>query len=178
MQSKKYKFLDTEFEVEEDVLKISRAWNPLQRYFDTVLKMFTESVDMSASDSYNEKIKEIQFLIDKDSRDLTVLLDETIPNEKLIEQCKEAIEKNKSELEKIETEMRSDENVIKQQNEWLNQVNYASKELLDSELIPGFLDKYLIGDTSKLDYKDWGIKDFISEVVGDLYTAMSEKKKR
>lgn len=178
MQSKKYKFLDTEFETQKNVLAISRAWNPLQMYFDTVLKMYTENVDMSAINSYNDRLREFQEMIDKDTRDLTALLDEPEPNKQLIQQVNDAIDKSKSEVEKIETEMSKDENVIKQQKEWLSQVNNASKQLLCSEMIPAFLDEYLIGDTSKLDYEKWEIQDFISEVIGDLFTAMSEKKKR
>lgn len=171
--SKSYFFNGVEFKTEKNVLKIQNAWLPLKIYYDKVVNMFASEVDMSAVNVYRDRIKKIVEEKDiPDNKDLLALESETVKNEPLIKQVKESIAKNKTDIENIEKELLADEKAQAQQSEYNKALENAIQYLLCSDIIPEFLDKYLIGDKSKLDYENPEMITFINEVVGDFFLLM------
>lgn len=170
MQNKTYKFGETEFQVQRNVLKIQNAWLPVAMYFEKLVEMYTAECDMSVVNEYKQRLKDIADKDKQDKSDLAKLQSEEIPNTEIIERVNKQIELNKTELEKITDGFSKNETALKQQSEYNRMFNYAIQSLITSyDVIKGFLEGYLIGDINKLNYEDESIIEFIGEVIGDFF---------
>ena len=168
--SKSYIFNDTTFTTERNVLKVQNAWLPLAMYFDEILKMYTEGLESKELNGYKVRLSDITAKDKQDKSDLVKLQSEETPNTEIIERINKQIEFNASELVIINDEFSKDETALKQQAEYNRMFNYAIQSLITSyDVIKGFLEGYLIGDLSKLDYEDESIIEFIGEVIGDFF---------
>ncbi len=173
MQSKVYKFKDTEFTVQKNVLKIQNAWLPVAMYFENLIKMYTAECDMSAVNSYKDRLKELNI---KDAQDKSDIQKPDLDSD-VIARIQSQIEKNKIELDKINSEFESDVAAKEQQSEYNRMFNYAIQSLITSyDVVNGFLQSYLIGDYSKLDYEDESIIEFIGEVIGDFFLSKNTNR--
>ena len=169
-QSKTYKFGETEFQVQRNVLKIQNAWLPVAMYFEKLVEMYTAECDMTAANVYKDRLKDLADKDKQDKSDLVKLQSEETPNTEIIERINKQIEFNASELVIINDEFSKDETALKQQAEYNRMFNYAIQSLITSyDVIKGFLEGYLIGDLSKLNYEDESIIEFIGEVIGDFF---------
>lgn len=176
-QSKIYTFNGTEFQTERNVLKVQNAWLPLAIYFDEILKMYTEGLESKELDGYKVRLTDITAKDKQDQSDLKKLQSEETPNVELIERINNQIEKNKSELDKINSEYEWDETAKAQQDEYNKKLAYAFQFLVSSyEMIQGFLNVYLIGDKSKLDYEDSEIIPFVEKVITDFFLYKMQNK--
>lgn len=169
-QSKTYTFNGVEFQTERNVLKVQNAWLPLAMYFDEILKMYTEGLESKELDGYKVRLSEITAKDKQDKSDLKKLQSEETPNTELIERVEKQIELNKAELDKINSEYEADETAKAQQEEYNKKLAYAFQSLISSyEMIKGFLNVYLIGDKSKLDFEDSEIIPFVEKVITDFF---------
>jgi uncharacterized coiled-coil protein SlyX len=166
MQSKVYKFKDTEFTVQKNVFKVGKAWLPVRLYFEDLIKLYTERCDMSAINSYNERLKELNI---KDAQDKSDIEKPNLDSD-VIARIQSQIEKNKIELDKITSEFESDVTAKEQQAEYHRMIKYVLEDLvLSYDVIKGFLETYLVGDFSKLDVTDESAIKFVDEVIGDFF---------
>ena len=168
MQSKEYKFLDTVFTTQKNVLKINHAYIPLKKYLAQASSMYLEGMDLSRYKFHTDKYQKLKFKDDKDNSDLKIA--QELKDTVLIERISKAIENNKSEFEKLDTDFREDKEAMNQYVQLLNANQFAEENLLTSyELIKGFLDTYLIGDLTKLDYENEAITEFVNTVMSDFF---------
>ena len=166
MENKIYKFKDTEFTVQKNVLKIQNAWMPIAIYFENLVKLCTAECDMSAVNSYKARLKELEI---KEKQDNSDILKPDIDSD-VKSKIELQIESNKAVRDTINSEFENDTVAQEQQAEYNRMFNYAIQLLITSyDMIDGFLRKYLIGDYSKLDYEDENIVIFIGEVIGDFF---------
>lgn len=177
MQNKTYSFNGVEFTTERNVLKVQNAWLPLAMYFDEILKLYTSELESKELDSYKQRLKDINDKNKQDEFDLKRLQSEETPNTELIDRVKAEIEKNKSELDKINSEYDADETAKAQQQEYNTKLSYALQSLITSyEMIKGFLDVYLIGDKTKLNFEDDNITVFVEQVITDFFLYKMQNK--
>ena len=175
--SKTYIFNDTTFTTERNVLKVQNAWLPLAMYFDEILKMYTEGLESKELNGYKVRLSNITDKDKQDKSDLKKLQSEETPNTELINQFNAELEKNKAELDKINSEYEADETAKAQQDEYNKKLAYAFQSLVSSyEMIQGFLNVYLIGDKSKLDYEDSEIIPFVEKVITDFFLYKMQNK--
>jgi len=177
LQNKTYSFNGVEFVPEKNVLKIQNAWIPVAMYFDKLLKLYTSELDMSAVNKYKQQLKEVNDKDKQDKSDLKKLQSEEIPNTEIIDRVNVQIEKNKTELSRINEEFSNDETAQAQQTEYNQMLGYALQSLITSyDVIKGFIEAYLVGDKSKLNYEDENILPLISEIVNDFFLSRLQSK--
>lgn len=169
MPNKTYSFNGVEFTTERNVLKTQNAYINLQMYMAELLKLFTADLDMSAVAPYNQRLKDINDKNKQDKSDLKKLESEETLNTELIEKIKAELVKNQIELAKINDEFGNDETAKAQQTEYNLKIYYVNESIAGSETAKVFLESYLIGDLSKLDYEDPKVIDFTKEVINDFF---------
>lgn len=174
MQNKSYKFGDTEFTVEKNVLKIQNAWIPVAMYFEKLNAMYTAECDMSKVNEYKQRLENLNIKDKQDQSD--ILKPDLLPE--VTAKIQSEIEKNKVEIDKINEEFANDSEAQEQQREYNRMLGYAIQSLITSyDVLKGFLDIYLIGDKSKLNYEDESILEFINEVISDFFLYRMQNKK-
>lgn len=177
MQNKTYTFNGTEYTVEKNVLKIQNAWIPLAMYFEDLVKLYTSECDLSKVNGYKEQLKFLSVKEKQDNGDLKRLKSEETPNTELIDKVSKQIELNAIERDKINSEFANDVIAQEQQAEYNRMLGYAIQSLVTSyDVVKGFLNVYLIGDISKLDYENENILEFISEVINDFFLFRMQSK--
>lgn len=179
MQSKTYKFGETEFQVQRNVLKIQNAWLPVAMYFEKLVKLYTSECDMSVVNTYRKRLDELNAKDKQDKSDLKKLQSEETPNTELVQRFEKQIGLNAVELEKINSGFALDAIAIEQQAEYNRMFNYSIQALITSyDVIKGFLNVYLIGDLSKIDYENESIIEFIGEVISDFFLFKGQSRKQ
>lgn len=191
MENKTYTFNGEVFTTEKNVLKIQRAYQILRIHLSSLVKLYTESIDTSVLKGYEKRVNDIVKTRDAiDKSDLVKLQDELEKfndagneqaikgTEQQIKDVEDAIERNKADIDKINEEFRNDEVALSQQAEYSQAVNNAMTMLKCSDLIPNFLNQYLIGDTSKLDYENPEMIEFINSVMEDFFFSILKSKEK
>jgi hypothetical protein len=175
--SKTYKFLDTEYTTEKNVLKTQNAFLPMGIFFDKLNKMFIENVETDKIQPYKDSLKFYNDKMKIDKSDLENLKKQPELDLATIERVEKAIESNQIEIDKINSDYANDTEAQEQQAELNNATNYALATLISSfDIVKTFLDKYLIGDVSKLDYENPLIADFVKEVITDFFLSQMQNK--
>lgn len=174
MPNKEYKFRDEVFTASANVLKTHNLAIPIQKYFAEELERQISGLNLKAMNEDKSKIDNIKYKIQANAEYLSSLKDNT--EKKRVEKIQSGLEKELEKLTKIFNENNDYKELVKQYQEATNR----TFELLITEeiLIIPFLEKYLIGNTDKLDYTDVSILKFISEVITDFFLLLSENKKK
>ena len=174
---KTYKILDTEFTTEKNVLKIQNAFLPLGIYFDKLNKMYTSEVETDVLDVYKRNMDLMNNKNRLDKESLKNLEAEKTPDKKVIDRVTKAIKQNEIDIESLNKDYRNDKKAQAQQTELNEATGYAMAHLLTSfDMVKIFLDKYLIGDTSKIDYEKPEAMEFVKEVVTDFFLSQMQNK--
>jgi hypothetical protein len=175
--NKTYKFLDTEYTTEKNVLKIENAFIPFDMFHNSIKTMYARNIDTGALMPYMTRFNFYTNKMKIDKSDLENLKKQPELDLATIERVEKAIETNQIELDKINEEYLQDIEAQYQQADLLKADKDAKRTALSSfEVVKTFLDKYLIGDTSKLDYENPLIKDFINEVMEDFFLFTMQNK--
>lgn len=177
MQSKTYKFGETEFSVQDDVFAVDLAWVPVASYYQDLIKMYTAECDMTAANVYKDRLKDLADKDKQDKSDLVKLQSEETPNAEIIERINKQIELNKTELDKINSEFANDVQAIDQQATYNRKFQNATRSLLLSyDVLINFLKVYLIGDVEVISRKDKSSEKFIEEVITDFFLFLMQSK--
>lgn len=171
MTSKKFTFNGTEYGVVSNVLKIQNIASPLLAKLTKLTAQYTSDVDMSAVNSYRNRLKAIENK-DKADKDYLKQLKEE-KNEKDVARVERIIEKNTVEKETILEDYKKD--LKAQENAKLYQTMEAlaiQEAITDEDSIFPFLEKYLTGDITKLDRDNPAILPFIEEVMTDFFLSI------
>lgn len=191
VENKTYTFNGEVFTTEKNVLKIQRAYQILRIHLSSLVKLYTEGIDTSVLKGYEKRVNDIVKTRDAiDKSDLVKLQDELEKfqdagneqgvkgTEQQIKDVEDAIERNKADIDKINEEFRNDEVALSQQAEYTQAIGNAMTMLKCSDLIPNFLESYLKGDTSKLDYENPEMIEFINSVMEDFFFLMLKSKEK
>lgn len=174
MTNKKFTFNGTEYGVVSNVLKIQNIASPLLAKLTKLTVQYTSDVDMTAVNSYRNRLKAISNKDEADKNYLEQLKEEK--NKKDVARVERIIEKNKAEKEALLEEYEKD--LKAQENAKLYQTMEAlaiQEAITDEDLIFPFLEKYLTGDIKKLDRESPAILNFIQEVMTDFFLSIVQK---
>lgn len=173
MSEKIYTFGGLEFRTQEHKLKILNIASPLQMYFKDEVKRLSKDLD---SRKFERDIKAIQDLRNKNDNDKEYLESLSKENTKEIERVKSVIGKSEKTLKVMSDAFNNNEDYKKISDENTRIWNQAFKNLIANvDLVIPFIDSYLIGDVDKIDYTDWKVIEFISEIVADFFLRIKEK---
>lgn len=174
MSKKEYKYKDEIFIASDNILRIHNIAIPIQKYFADELERQTAGLDLKALNEDKNKIDNLKFKIETNDEYLKKLKD--VKEKKRVEN----IQKNlKSELAKQTELFNTNENYKTLVRKYEIATNRTFELLItEDEIIIPFLEKYLTGDFSKLDFTDISILKFISLVITDFFLLLSENKKK
>jgi hypothetical protein len=172
MTDKIYTFKENSFTTQKHVLKINGLAIPLQEKFKQTYDKLTKGIDKRKFEIERNKFIDLENRISADEEYLN-----SIQDKKEITRVNGVIKKNKAEYKKLKNEINSNPEFVEIVNKEVEITDKAfSSVIYDTELIITFLNGYLIGDADKLDFTDWDIMPFISEIVADFFTNYSKMK--
>jgi hypothetical protein len=180
MTDKIYTFKENSFTTQKHVLKINGLAIPLQEKFKQTYDKLTKGIDKRKFEIERNKFIDLENRISADEEYLN-----SIQDKKEITRVNGVIKKNKAEYKKLKNEINSNPEFVEIVNKEVENTDKSFQSVLnDTKLITLFLigdaskdiEGYLIGDLDKLDFTDWEILNFISEIVADFFTDYSKMK--
>lgn len=157
MESKVFKFGDSEFTLIDNNLLLGQKSNKLLKKYFTLQEEYTGDIDQSLIEQYESRIEELEIALEQaeDKAELQLKLD-TVKEELQSDLKAQSILRLKKKCEGL---------ILKDLTE-------------DTEFMQPLFKEILIGDHSKLDYSDPGITIFITEVITDFFYYTTNRKKK
>lgn len=172
--SKEYEYKGEKFKSSDNVLRIHNIAIPIQRYFSEELERQTAGLNMKALNEDKAKIDSLKYKIETNTEYLKSIKDSK--EKKRVENIQKGLN---SELEKLTKLFNANENYNMLVRKYQEATNRTFELLItEDEIIIPFLEKYLSGDFSKLDYTDVSILKFISAVITDFFLLLSQNRKK
>lgn len=171
---KEFFYNGEKFTTSDNVLKIHNLAIPIQKYFTDELRKQLDGLDIKPIEEDRKKIESFKIKIQENENYLSGIKDK-----KEISRVEKINKQLKSELVKLTSAFNANEKYKEVLSEYEIRTQRAFEMLITEDyLIRPFLEKYLSGDTSKLDYTDINILTFISEVMTDFFLTISQNKKK
>lgn len=170
--NKTFVFNGVEFQTHKNVLRIMRASKPLLKKFQKYVKELTAGIDISNAEKDKLEIEINKITLQKSKEYYEQIKDGTNKNE--IERVTKRISEQETEIKTLEDKFKSNEDYTANYKLYNEAVSEAFGNLvIDDEIMIPFLDTYLIGDKTKLDYENPKIIKFITEVLTDFFLLQS-----